>query len=464
MEEGTLPHHAEYEQGIIGAIINEPRLYDAVSADLLYTDFYVQRHKWIFAVIGEMIEGGIPVGLVTLWERLQNTGELENAGGSVYLTYLAECAFLEENLGYYVGVVKSDSRLRKLWEIFVEGARAVERGGDAGEVERIIGKLSQAETAPPGRRLKPVPAPELRHIQPPPSIWADVLYPKCITQLNSEPGAGKSTLAYNICGLGAAGQPFLGIPFSKRLKSLYVDLETPDFLVRHKIELISGGLPPDLHVLDNLDLREDFRELLRLCRDEKYDLVVLDTQSRALAMEKENDNAEANYMAGLLKQIARETGCAILMIHHSTKSDEGKAVYRGRGASAIAGAVDVVVNVDVLTDDTLRMSVEKNRIQQSSAKLYIRKAGEDRFEPCESRENREEPGFAIYRVQDAIVELLTKSSAPLRTGEIAQAVRGAEGVDERTIFRALGRLAQAGKIQKPRKGYYEVRNGSQLTN
>jgi hypothetical protein len=110
------------------------------------------------------------------------------------------------------------------------------------------------------------------------------------------------------------------------------------------------------------------------------------------------------------------------------------------------------------------MSVEKNRIQQSGTKLFIRKAGEDRFEPCENQGNGDEPGFAIYRVQDAIIEILSGSLVPLRTGEIAKAVRAGENIDERTVFRALGRLAQAGKIQRPKKGYYEVRNGSQLTN
>lgn len=464
MEDGILPHHREYEEGIIGAVILEPQLYDDVSSVLKYQDFYVERHQWVFCMIGDMKDNGIPVDLVTLRQSLEDAGELDHAGGTCYLTYLTERSVIAESVGYYAGIVKRDSRMRKLWEVFIEGARAVERGGDEEDVGRIIGKLTQAESAPAGRRLKPVPSSELRHIQPPPSLWADVIYPKCITQLNSEPGAGKSTLAYNICGLGATGQPFLGIPFSKRLKSLYVDLETPDFLIRHKIELICGGLPPELHVLDGLALREDFRELLSLSREEKYDLVVLDTQSRAFAMEKENDNAEANYMAGLLKRIAREAGCAILLIHHSTKSDEGKAVYRGRGASAIAGAVDVVVNVDVLTDDTLRMSVEKNRIQQSAAKLYIKKAGEDRFEPCENQGNGDESGFAIYRVQDAIVDLLSKSLVPLRTGEIAKAVRAGENIEERTVFRALGRLAQAGKIHKPRKGYYEISSTGQLTN
>ena len=178
---------------------------------------------------------------------------------------------------------------------------------------------------------------------------------------------------------------------------------------------------------------------------------MLDTQSRAFVMEKENDNAEANSMAGLLKRIARETGSAILLIHHSTKSDEGKAVYRGRGASAIAGAVDVVVNLDVLTDDTLRMSVEKNRLQQLGTKLYIRKAGEDRFEPSENAGNGDEPGFELYRIQDFILGLLPADGGAMRTREIfEQAER--EGFRRRSVERALSRLRQAGRVKQVQKG------------
>ena len=456
MDEGILPHHEEYEEGIIGAVILEPRLYGEVSSSLTGGDFYSERHRMIWGAIGGMLEEGVPVDLVTLWQRLKGAGELEDAGGSAYLTHLADNAALEESLGYYAGIVRDDSRRRALCRRLAECYRAVRTGEDPGRIGEALAELTLADGAGGVRRLKPVPAPEMRHIQPPPSLWADVIYPKCITQLNSEPGAGKSTLAYNICALGATGQPFLGIPFSKNLKSLYVDLETPDFLITHKIELICGGLPGGLHILDRIDLKRDFTELLALCREERYDLVVLDTQSRALAMEKENDNAEANYMAGLLKRVAKEAGSAILLIHHSTKSDEGKAVYRGRGASAMAGAVDVVVNVDVLTDDTLRMSVEKNRLQQSDTKLYIRKAGEDRFEPCESQGNGDESGFLIYRAQDAVVSLLSDAYGPFRAGEIVEAVQRVINVDRRTVERALNRLAQAGKVTKPKQGYYEI--------
>jgi hypothetical protein len=460
MEEGILPHHEEYEEGILGAVILEPRLYGGVSASLAGGDFYSVRHQLIFNTIGGMIEEGIPVDLVTLWERLGGEGEIDSVGGSAYLTYLVDRAVIEESLGYYTGVVRKDSVGREVWRSFAEGMKAVEKGEYWGQALETLNELSRADTKGGARRLRPVPASDMAHIQPPPSLWADVLYPQCITQLNSEPGAGKSTLAYNICALGATGEPFLGISFSKRLRSLYIDLETPDFLVRHKIELICGGLPGDLHVLGDFDLKRDYGELLALCMVERYDLVVLDTQSRALAMEKENDNSEANYLAGMLKRVAKESGCAILLIHHSTKSDEGKAVYRGRGASAIAGAVDVVVNVDVLTDDTLRMSVEKNRLQQSAAKLYIRKAGEDRFEPCENSGSGDESGFDIYKIQDFIVGLMTAQVEPVWTREICLAGEK-EGFRRRTIERALARMRQAGRVRQIRQGLNVlVQNGS----
>ncbi|MGH9391154.1 MAG: AAA family ATPase, partial [Vicinamibacteria bacterium] len=386
-----------------------------------------------------------------------DSGELDNAGGSGYLAYLAGNEFLEETLGYYVGIIKDDSLMRSVWRRGAEVMKAVEKKEGWEKIDGIIEKLSGARVEERSDNPVPVSARDLADIPPPPSLWADIIYPGCIIQLNSEPGAGKSTLAYNICALGACGKPFLDVAFSKRLKSLYADLETPRFLRKNKIELICGELPADFYIIDNIELRRDFNYLLRLCKRGRYDLLVLDTQSRVLAMEKENDNSEANYLAGLLRRIANEAGCAILLIHHSTKGEEGKAVYRGRGASAIAGAVDVVVNLDALGDDTLRLSVVKHRIQGSNPRLLLRKSGEDRFEPCPDQGGGDEPGFALYRAQDAAVALLSQSLVPMRTGEIIEAVQKETSIDKRTIERALGRLAQSGRVSRPRKGYYECR-------
>jgi hypothetical protein len=247
------------------------------------------------------------------------------------------------------------------------------------------------------------------------------------------------------------GEPFLNIGFQKKIKSLYADLETPKSLRRNKIKLICGTLPENFHILEDLNLKRDIGELLTLCKRERYDLVVLDTQSRVFSMERENDNAEANFMAGLLRQIANETGAAVLLIHHTTKGDQGAGVYRGRGASAIAGAVDVVINMRAITEDTLRLSVEKHRIQGSLPNFIISKAGEDRFEQCADPADGSQSGFEIYRVQELIMEMLAEHGC-MKTGEIREAVMEIESVGERMVFRALSGLSQSGKVVKESRG------------
>jgi replicative DNA helicase len=98
MNDGILPHHREYEEGILGAIINDARLYDEVSAVLEHPDFYRGSHQMIFRAMGEMRNEGVPIHVVTIWERLRGSEDFDNAGGSSYLTYLSDMAFLDENL------------------------------------------------------------------------------------------------------------------------------------------------------------------------------------------------------------------------------------------------------------------------------------------------------------------------------------------------------------------------------
>lgn len=78
-----------------------------------------------------------------------------------------------------------------------------------------------------------------------------------------------------------------------------------------------------------------------------------------------------------------------------------------------------------------------------------------RFGTCEDQ-GGEESGFAIYRVQDAVLSHLSESSTPLRTREIVEEICNKAETDRRTVERALSRLAQAGKVQKPKQGYYEI--------
>lgn len=454
----VLPHHEEYEQGILGAVLVDAKLYPQVKHVLDFPDFYFEKHRVIFAAMTEMSRECIPIDLVTLYKKLESGGKAEKAGDSLYLTHLTDQACLADNIHFYISEVKKDAERRSLWYSLIDTAEAIRARKPDEEIEKQLEKVLDRSVKKSERTLKPVSAKDLESTDPPVSYWADIVYPGCLIQLNAVPGIGKSTFAYNICALGALGKPFLEIEFLRPIKSLYVDLETPRQLRANKIKLIAGELPKDFQILDSLELRGDFTELMTLCKEEKYDLVVLDTQSRVLAMEQENDNSEANSLAKLLRRLSNETGCAILLIHHSTKGEGGRAVYRGRGASAIAGAVDVVLNMQSLSDDTVKLSVDKHRIQGSRPDLIIRKCGEDRFEQAstEHTEGASETGFEIFTVQERILELLRDQKAPLKTKDIVQDSQYELNVNRRMVERALSGLAQAGKVHRIKLGYYSL--------
>ncbi len=92
--------------------------------------------------------------------------------------------------------------MRGVWRHGAEVMKAVEKKEGWEKIDGIIEKLSGAHVEERGDNPVPVSARDLADIPPPASLWADIIYPGCIVQLNSEPGAGKSTLAYNICALG----------------------------------------------------------------------------------------------------------------------------------------------------------------------------------------------------------------------------------------------------------------------
>lgn len=277
--------------------------------------------------------------------------------------------------------------------------------------------------ATPDIRLKPISAKDLPDIEIPETLWGGILYPGCVTQLNAEPGAGKSTVAYNIAGLGAQGRDFVGEPFPRAIKTLYVDLETPQWLRRQKIESICGERPEGFYLLvgnDDLNLARDIDDLISLCKEGKYDLVILDTQSKVLGLRDENDNSEANRVAAMLTRLTRETGAAILLIHHTSKGGNSKDVYRGRGASALAGSVDIVCNLDVLDADTIKLSITKSRVPAEFQSITMLKAGGDRFERV-SAEGRHDTETKL--IQEAIEEL-SKSGVKVNQLALIEHFRG----------------------------------------
>lgn len=82
--------------------------------------------------------------------------------------------------------------------------------------------------------------------------------------------------------------------------------------------------------------------------DDPLKLLIIDTQSLAFDELDENSNTEMTRMVKACKNISRDLGCFVLLVHHaSTKGDLGRDL--SRGASAQKAGMDVTI--EVLRDD-----------------------------------------------------------------------------------------------------------------
>ena len=92
---GPLPHDLELERIILGRIImpyEDDEKIEQLALTAEPNDFYLDKHKQIYVAMLELYEEQIEIDLITLREKLEKLGTLEDIGGSPYLTYLVEVA------------------------------------------------------------------------------------------------------------------------------------------------------------------------------------------------------------------------------------------------------------------------------------------------------------------------------------------------------------------------------------
>lgn len=85
-------------------------------------------------------------------------------------------------------------------------------------------------------------------------------------------------------------------------------------------------------------------------------LLILDPLSSFFGLD-ENDSIAVNKLIVTLRKIARETNCAILLVHHTNKSstlnEQGHLQGASRGSSALVDGLRWMINLCAATDDIL---------------------------------------------------------------------------------------------------------------
>jgi replicative DNA helicase len=118
------PYSIEAEQSVLGGLMLDNRAWNDMGDRLSPEDFYREDHQLIYRAICELVGGGRPCDFVTLSEHLKAHGQLDAAGGLVYLGSLANDTPSAANVMAYADIVRERAVLRGL----------IAAGGDIAEL------------------------------------------------------------------------------------------------------------------------------------------------------------------------------------------------------------------------------------------------------------------------------------------------------------------------------------------
>lgn len=94
------PHSRELEMNVLGGMIIDNSLIDAVTTILKPKHFYVNANGLIFRAVSDLRDRNEPVDLITLTEELKSRAELDAVGGPFYLAELSTAFSSQESIIY----------------------------------------------------------------------------------------------------------------------------------------------------------------------------------------------------------------------------------------------------------------------------------------------------------------------------------------------------------------------------
>jgi replicative DNA helicase len=130
------PHSIEAEQSLIGGLLLDNSAWDRIADIVAGGDFYRDDHRRIFAHIRKLVEMGKPADVVTVYESIEKSNEVDQTGGLAYLGEIANATPSAANIRRYAEIVRERAVLRKL---VTAGAKQL-----LDEAERKVFEIAEA--------------------------------------------------------------------------------------------------------------------------------------------------------------------------------------------------------------------------------------------------------------------------------------------------------------------------------
>ncbi len=153
-----IPHNVEAEEAVLGSLLIDPEALFRVLSFLKPDDFYIVRNGWIYEAILSLHERRQPVDFVTICDELEGRGQLEEVGGSAYISSLINAVPTAIHAEAYGRIVERTALRRRLIGAASQiASMAYEEDRDVAEVidqsEAALFSVSQQSV---GRDLVPI--------------------------------------------------------------------------------------------------------------------------------------------------------------------------------------------------------------------------------------------------------------------------------------------------------------------
>ena len=360
VESRVPPHDPDAEAAVISAVIFDPEALPKI-AHLKPEHFYAEAHRRIFEACVDLADRSTPIDTVTVATWLRDRGRLAQVGGMAYVTQVLNSAPAVEHVQAYAAIVDRKWRARQALYIAQRVQALTYSGADVDAVlAPAVAELTDlAKPAGPSSALRLVTGAELWKPLDPPDYVLEPVFVRGSLGLVVAYGASLKTWIVLDGGLSVAtGEAWLLRFATKQGRALLVDFESGEYELRRRLHKLARGrgwpVPVDglsFVSMPQYSLVDDaFFDALRTLA-EGHAFIGIDSLAAGSGGVDENDARFATSL-NRLKAIASDSGCVIVVLHHSRKGngEDGDEREMVRGSSAIFNACDVVLQLRRFND------------------------------------------------------------------------------------------------------------------
>jgi hypothetical protein len=203
--------------------------------------------------------------------------------------------------------------------------------------------------------------------------------------------------------------------------------------------------------------REGAKSFLEELRqgDRVPEVLIIDALRRVLVGDESAARDVSEFWRAL--EVLRDTGMTVLIAHHMRKASRNSNASRDRfsGSTDILAGADTAYAIQRVPPDTIKIECVKARSIPEPAPFGARLYDDGPDSPAQLRYVQGiELAETLGAAQRLVLECLRNSGEPMRTRHLIRHLSGS--VAERSVQRALPRLAKLGMIQPIERGVWRA--------